>query len=110
MVTNKPSIILVETEEFKISRSGDKRYWIYEEWAKGGAIPGTNKKGDDHWNVIGYYGSLEDLAKYLLRRQMEVPQSTGYQQIKDLVIAIKIAETQIIQKLEVRHETTPTTS
>ena len=108
MVTNKPSVVLIETEEFKISRSGDKRCWIYEEWTKGGIHPTKKTISQDHWVTIGYYGSLEDLAKYLLRRQIEVPKSTGYQQIKDLIAATKVAEIRIIQEMKVRHETEPT--
>lgn len=85
---------------FRIIRSPDKKCWIYQEWIPGGVHPVTKEPGPDKWEVVGYYGQLSDLAIYLLNRQIEVPQSTGQQQIIDLRAAVKAAEARIAEALK----------
>ena len=90
---------LVQNDRFKITRSGDERCWIYEEWLAGGISRKTGQPSPGYWHTVGYYGSPEDLAKYLLRRQIEVPEGTLQTQLKDLLAEIKAAEARIVEGL-----------
>ena len=96
----KQGKVLVETDTFKIRRSGDKKCWIYEEWRTGGVNQTTGQPSPGLWYPVGYYGKLEDLAIYLLNRQIEVPESTGQQQIVDLRAEVKAAEERIAEALK----------
>ena len=77
----------------------DKRNWTLEELIPGGLHPTTGRRGPDKWAKVGYYGSLEDLAKYLLRHQIELPDGTLQNQIRDLLIEIRRAEQSILEQL-----------
>lgn len=87
---------------FRISHS-DKRNWILEELTPGGLNPTTKEQGPDTWKTVGYYGSPEDLAKYLLRRQIKLPDGTLQNQLKDLLVEIKAAEARIVQELKLAY-------
>jgi len=85
---------------FRIIRSPDKKCWIYQEFVPGGIHPVTKERGPDKWEIVGYYGKLEDLAIYLLNRQIEVPEGTLQEQIKGLRAEVKAAEARIAESLK----------
>ena len=82
----------------------DKRNWTLEELTPGGLNPTTKEQGPDTWKIVGYYGSPEDLAKYILRRQIELPDGTLQSQIKDFIAEIKAAETRIVQEIRLVYQ------
>lgn len=77
----------------------DKRNWTLEELTPGGLHPTTKERGPDKWAIVGYYGSPEDLARHLLKRQIEVPEGTLQTQLKDLLTELKAAEARIVEGL-----------
>lgn len=76
---------------FRVTRLSDKRTWVLEE---------KGIKGGNSWLLVGYYGKLEDLAITLLNRQIEVPEGTLQNQVKDLLAEIKAAEKRIAEELK----------
>jgi hypothetical protein len=78
----------------------DKRNWTIEQFVQGGSHPITKKRGPDKWEIIGYYGSPEDVAKYVLRHQIELPDGTLQNQIQDLLTEIERAEKSILEQLK----------
>lgn len=92
---------------FRIRRP-DERNWILEQLVPGGIHPTTRQPGQDRWEVVGYYGKLEDLARYLVDRQIEVPEGTLQDQIKGLLVELKAAEGRILEELKL-HRTTAST-
>ena len=85
--------------KFRITRSTDKKNWQFEEWSTE-VYRKTGKPSPGYWRVIGYYGKLEDLAIYLLNRQIEVPEGTLQEQIKGLRAEVKAAEARIAESLK----------
>lgn len=77
----------------------DKRNWTLEELIPGGLHPTTKERGPDKWEIVGYYGSPEDLARHLLKRQIELPEGTLQTQLKDLLAEVKAAEARIVEAL-----------
>jgi len=96
----KRGAILVECETFKITRSGDGRCWIYEQWLVGGVNNKTGLASPGYWSVVGYYGQLSDLVIYLVNRNIELPDGTLQTQIKDLLAEMKRVEKSILSQLE----------
>jgi hypothetical protein len=98
MGTKRGSV--VECETFKITRSGDGRCWIYEQWRVGGIDRKTGKVSEGNWYTVGYYGQLSDLVIYLVNRHIEVPDGTLQTQMKDLLIEVKRVESSILEQLK----------
>jgi len=92
--------VLVEAETFKITRSGDDRCWIYEQWLVGGIDKKTKQPSPGYWYTVGYYGQLSDLVIYLVNRHIEVPAGTLQNQIGDLIIEVKRVEESILSQLK----------
>lgn len=84
---------------FRIARY-DARNWVLEEFLPGGLHPVTRQQGKGKWEAVGYYGKLEDLAIALLNRQIEVPDGTLQNQVKDLLVEIQAAEIRIAEELK----------
>jgi len=101
-------VIFVSCEAFRILRSPDKKCWIYQEWTMGGIKTGTGKRGPDHWATVGYYGKLEDLAIYLVNRQIKAP-DIPFGSVVELRAEIKAAEARIAEELRLHFEAQPET-
>ena len=85
--------------ELRIGRP-DKRNWTIEELTPGGLHPITREQAPAKWGIVGYYGSPEDLAKYLLRHQIELPVGNLQTQLIELLTEIKAAEQRITEMLK----------
>lgn len=83
---------------FRIARY-DAKNLVIEELIPGGLHPVTRKPSDDKWKTIGYFGRLEDLVRFLLNRQIQIPDGTLETQIPALLAEIKAAEARTLETL-----------
>lgn len=78
---------------FRVRRY-DERNWILEEWVRGRMNTRTKELAADHWEGIGYYGQLKDVAHHLLNKSITFADGTNGQQI---LTAIENAEKSITE-------------
>lgn len=83
---------------FRIVRP-DKKNWVLEEWAAGGINRKTGLPSPGYWKTFGYYGKIEDLAKYLLNHQIELPDGTLQNQVRDLLAGLDQLEARLVQEI-----------
>lgn len=83
---------------FRVRRL-DERNLVVEEWST--AInTHTGEPSPGHWRIEGYFGRYEDVASYLLNRQIEIPTGSLETQIPALLAEIKAAEARIVEELK----------
>lgn len=97
----KSKHVKISFKNCRISRSTDKRNWIYEELRTGGITPKTREIAPDRWVEVGYYGRLEHVIHAMLDREIEVPGGSLDTQLKAILEEIKKAEARLLEQMKV---------
>lgn len=63
--------------------------FILEEYRKGGINQRTKQPAQPHWQAVGYYGKLSDLAIGALNKAIVIPDGTLNEQLAALPEIIK---------------------
>lgn len=94
----KPSKNGFRIESTRVRRYDDKNI-IIEVFVPGGPHPITKEVGPDHWEIYGFYGKMEDVAKALVNLLVDIPDD-----IRDLARAVLEVEFKVTRALkEVDH-------
>lgn len=81
--------------------------WVLQELRPGGPHPITGNVGPDHWEDVGFYGQLCDLARAALNRSIIVPEGLLAEQMPALIKAVKEAEARLASMLTAPKEESP---
>lgn len=81
---------------YRLRRYNEKNI-VIEEFVSGGLHPITKLQGNDHWEVWGYYGKVEDAISPLFNLLVEIPDFDLAGQVKRLGEQLADVKTEVIE-------------
>lgn len=88
-------------DKLRITRSEDKRNWIYQELHEGGLDRKNGKPASPRWVDIGYYGRLDHIIQAILNRSIYVPDDSMDGVLKAILEELKRVEKSLLEQMKV---------